>query len=702
MSSVTRSIIVKTLAGKLIPAFLYLTCLAAIFFWEANDIRAGASPAKKAATLEQNCAAAESLMAMDSLEAAEKTIKQNLKLDRRHAKTHFLLGELYRQRDSIISRRQSADNLRQAVIAEPDNDTYHFSLGLTYQNQGFLGNALSEFKKTARLNPQNSEALRKIAAIYESIGLRYDDNELYMSSLEYSAKAAAVDKKPGDYYDQGKMLAKMDRFDQALFKIDTALTLAPETTMARDLYLVRGLCDNRVGDFRTADTDFGKARALMNGNELGAYEDIHLVVTPQEYQRLLSLTSFQRKIEIARTWNSLDPDLTTPYNERYIEHYARQAYAEISFSLPDKNLSGKDTRRGETLIRFGFPEKKTYIYGEPLHHPPLGSSWVWEYFINGQEYTLRFEDIYHNGNFDFPFTNKGGNLSSNTAYLADFLARTAGQKYEFAQAEPVLNFVYEIKQFKGDHGNTDLEIYYNIPYRELSFGAQDENAYADFEIRATLHSQDLTLLDSATVNRRAKIPATLISNPRLAISDNFPLQANTDTAYLSLAVSNPINGRIGRTKTQVPIRKFYTNRVEMSDMVLARGAERIDSSNATNRNTIKLSTNLDNRYFVSEPVVLYFEFYNLSKGDDQRTHYRIVQTVAKLKKPKFIGTLIGYKIAEQVVTIYEESNIRTYENRLLTFDLSKYSAGRYRITIQVEDTISGESSSVSQDIILYE
>jgi GWxTD domain-containing protein len=660
------------------------------------------SPQTKAITLEQNCVAAESLMAIDSLDQAEKVIKQNLKIDRRHAKTRFLLGELYRQRDSIISRRQSADNLRQAVSSEPNNDAYHYSLGLTYENQGFMGNALNEFKKAARLNPNNSSALRKVAEIYESIGLRYDDKELYLTSMEYSARAAAIDKNPQDYYDQAKMLVKMDLFDQALAKADTALTLSPDTILTQSIFLLRGLCNNRLGLFETANTDFDRAKQLMNGNELANFEDIHLVVTPQEYQRLVSLTTYQRKTETAKIWNSLDPDLTTACNERRIEHYARQVYADISFSLPDKNIIGRDTKRGETLIRFGFPETKTYIYGEPLRHPPIGSSWVWGYFINGQEYSLRFEDIYHNGNFEYPFTGDGGDLSSNTAYIAQFLARTAAQKYEFVSAEPILNYVYDVKQFKGNHGNTDLEIFYNIPYNELSFNPQNENAYADFEIKAALHDRDLALLDSATIERRAKIPATLIGSARLAISDNFPLEAHADSVYLSLAINNPVNNHVGRSKILLGIRGFYSDQVEVSDIVLAREVAYLDSLKSTSRNSIKLSTNLDNRYFVSEPVVIYYEYYNLSKGDDQRTHYRIVQTVAKLKKPKLIGTIVGYKVAEQVVTIFDESNIRTYENRIQTHDFSKFGPGRYRITIQIEDTISGKSASSSQDIILYE
>jgi GWxTD domain-containing protein len=702
MSSATQNKSTKPGTGILIPVLFYLSIAIIGIFWGNNSGQTKQSPELRSTILEQNCVAAESLMAIDSLDQAEKLIKQNLKIDRRHAKTRFLLGELYRQRDSIISRRQSADNLRQAVNAEPNNDVYHYSLGLTYQNQGFMGNALSEFKKAARLNPQNSQALRNIAAIYESIGLRYDDKELYMSSMEYSAKAAAIDRDPADYYDQSKMLVKMDLFDQALSKADTALTLSPDTSLTKNLYLLRGLCNNQLGAFEAAYKDFEQAKALMNTNELANFDDIHAVVTPQEYQRLVSLTTYQRKTETARIWNSLDPDLTTAYNERRIEHYARQMYADISFSLPEKNIIGKDTKRGETLIRFGFPETKTYIYGEPLRHPPIGSSWVWGYFINGQEYSLRFEDIYHNGNFDYPFTGDGGNLSSNTAYLAQFLARTAAQKYEFVSAEPLLNFVYDVKQFKGNNGNTELEIFYNIPYHELSFTPQDGKAYADFEIKAALHDKDLNLLDSATIERRAKISTSLIGNTRLAISDNFPLEVHADSVYLSLAIKNPASNHVGRSKIPVGIRGFYSDQAEISDIVLAREVTYLDSAKSINRNSIKLSTNLDNRYFVSEPVVMYFEYYNLSKGDDQRTHYRIVQTVAKLKKPKLIGTITGYKIAEQVVTVYEESNVRTYENRLLTFDFSKFGAGRYRIIVQIEDTISGKSVSSSQDIILYE
>jgi GWxTD domain-containing protein len=686
--------------GIAVPAVLFLGIL--LISFKVCAFAEKMTPIQKVAVLESNCTAAESLIAADSLDQAEQLLKRNLGINRHHAKSLFMLGEIYRQRNSITWRRLSADRLKQAVIEEPNNDVYHFSLGLTFEKQGFLGNALNEFKKVVKLNPQHSEACRHIAKIYESIGLRYDDKELYMSSLEYSARAAAIDKNPNDYYEQAKMQIKMDLFDQALSKADTALALNPDSTLTKNLYLLIGLCDTRLGDFYAANIDFNKAKSLMNENELVDFEDVELVITPQAYSRLISMGSYEHKKEVARIWASLDPDLTTVYNERQLEHYARLIYADISFSLPEKGVMGKKSSRGETLIRFGFPIEKRYIYGNPLIHPPTGSSWEWDYIINGKEYTFRFEDTFHNGNFDYPFPGGPGALSDNTAYLADYLARTAAQKYDFTTEISPLNFAYNVRQFKGNHGNTDLDIFYNIPYRELNFRQQQDKGLADFEVRATLHALDLTLLDSATLERAASIPSMLINSPRLAVSDDFQLSAHIDSAYLSLAMTNPVNGHVGRAKLLLPLRKFYTDSVEISDMVLAREAQHLDSSSTTSRKTIKLVTNLDNRYFVTEPVVLYYEFYNLKKGNDDRIHYRIKQTISHLKKPKIIGQIIGYKVAEQVVTVYEDSNINTYENRLVTLDFSKFHAGRYRITIEIEDIVAGTSALASEELVLYE
>ncbi len=651
--------------------------------------------------LERNFELAESLFVEGDYREAEKLLKINLSANRHHSKSHFLLGEIYRKKGTIISRRLSVVSLKQAIKENPDNPEYHYSLGLTYKKQGFSGNALRQFKKVVELDPQYVQAHRHIAGIYEEMGLRYDDRGYFNRSLEHAAMAASVRNNSQDYYDQAKILIQLNLFNRALTKADTALMLGPPDKLARQIYLIRGLCNVRLKAFRDASADFDSAMALMNRNALADFNDIQFIVSPTEYNDLRSLSSYQRRLKVARLWGELDPDPTTSENERKLEHYARQVYADLTFSIPEKQVRGKNTKRGEMLIRYGIPDEKRYFINDNLV-----LTWEWDYVIHGKTFTLQFEDTFHNGNFDFPYTatvvEKGDTLVD-MSLVADRLVRAVAQKYDFKSDIPELNFAYMVKQFKGNHGKTDMEIFYNVPYSEITFRKDGDIAIGDFDIRAVVHDGNWSLLDSVSFSRVVKISSSQVDNMKLAVSHNFTLEAYPDSVYLSMAVANPHNGHIGRSKTIVGLRNFYVDKVAISELVLGRMARLPVDGMRISRKSIQFFTNLDNRYFVAEPVVVYFEFYNLKKDNDNRTHYRIKQIISRLEKPKLIGRLIGgYKTVEEVMTVYDGSGVLTYENRLLTLDLSSLKRGRYRITIDILDLVSNETASASEDIILYE
>lgn len=685
----------KNIVALLIMAVAICLCL----FWRHDSVAE-----KTRIDIEENCTLAESLMNIGELDEAKNLLEKNLKVQRHHPHTHFLLGEIYRQKKTIFDRRLSAENLKQAVIREPLNYRYHYSLGLTYLSQGFTGNALAEFKKVVRLAPEHADALRQISAIYREMGLRYDDREILSQSLDYAAKAASIEKNPNDYLEQAKLLVSLDLFDIALGKIDTALFFRPDGATIKKLLLVRGLCYLRLRMFAAAASDFDSAISLMNENERHDFEDVRLIVPPQEYSRLLSLSRFQRQKEIAKFWLAQDPDLTTGYNERRLEHFARQVYADIVFSLPQKGVSGRNTRRGETLIRLGFPDSKQYVYGDALSKPPEPSSWIWEYIINGKPISLKFVDSFHDGDFDFPFAESrdpSNRLRDDPAYIAENLARTIGQRYEFVAGDP-LPFKFGVYQFKGNRGATELLVFYNISHTALSFTDIDTLAHAKIEIRAALHKPDLDRLDSLDEFRSYAVLPTLIANPNLAICDDIILAGRSDSAILSLAIEDRSSRRIGMIRSQVPLRNFLSDKVTISDLVLARQLEKSTFSTPANRRLLRLFTNLDNRYFISEPVVLYFEFYNLELGINDRTEYLIRQTISRLKRPRLIGVITGYQVAEEVTTVFEGSGYETFERRLMTLDFSRFKPGRYRITIEVIDEQKGDTALASSEIILYE
>ena len=85
------------------------------------------------------------------------------------------------------------------------------------------------------------------------------------------------------------------------------------------------------------------------------YEDITHIASTEELKALDEAEGADRADYLKRFWNSKDPDLSTPVNERLVEHYRRVWYALTEFS---KNKKPWDVR-GEVYIRFGEPDHRS-------------------------------------------------------------------------------------------------------------------------------------------------------------------------------------------------------------------------------------------------------------------------------------------------------------------------------------------------------
>ena len=85
------------------------------------------------------------------------------------------------------------------------------------------------------------------------------------------------------------------------------------------------------------------------------YEDIRLVSSTEELAEFNEIPEAERPGFLKRFWNERDPDLSTPVNERLLEHYRRVWHALTEFS---KSRQPWDVR-GEVYIRFGEPDHRT-------------------------------------------------------------------------------------------------------------------------------------------------------------------------------------------------------------------------------------------------------------------------------------------------------------------------------------------------------
>ena len=85
------------------------------------------------------------------------------------------------------------------------------------------------------------------------------------------------------------------------------------------------------------------------------YEDIRLVSSSEELAKFNETPEVERPAFLKRFWNDRDPDLSTPVNERRLEHYRRVWHALTEFS---ENKQPWDVR-GEVYIRFGEPDHRS-------------------------------------------------------------------------------------------------------------------------------------------------------------------------------------------------------------------------------------------------------------------------------------------------------------------------------------------------------
>ncbi len=633
-------------------------------------------------------------------------LEKCFEIDRNYSDALYLRGKIYLCKDGIYNRRISASLLKRAVLQDKDNSEYHYSLGVTLEKQGFLKNALDEYERAAKYDSTDSRPYLKIAEISKKIGLRYDDMDYFEQSARAAARAANISSDPESYYKQAVALYQMDRYAISARTLEQAINICSESSLIADCELLLGTNLVRTGNFDSAYVVFESARGKMSGIRRDEMDNPRFLMTPADYEALTNESSYRQKKILTQFWGELDPDPTTEINERKLEHYARYVHTQLTFSIPEKSIEGFRTKRGEMYIRYGPPSSKDYVLGGSGTGRDV-PKWVWTYNHFDEPITLIFEDTFLNGDFDFPFPSPewtAADYANNPAYLAERMRSSYPQVFGLNMGAGPLYYAFLPRQFKGSRGKTDLEIFIAVPFDQMQFERRGEMAYSDIDWHQVLRYPSWRVADSSRVERTYEIRASQIDNPGLDMSDRLKLSAYPDTLILAVSLRDLRTDHAGIAKTGIRLRDFYTDKVELSDLMLARRIDKPPRKSNFTREDLRILSNLDNRYFAGEPVWLYFEFYNLKLGPDGKTSYTINQKITEKKPTGLLAaikeTVTGGEIFE-IITSYEGSSIHTFENRILTLELSELEAGDYYITIEIIDRISGNSSSASETIVLY-
>jgi GWxTD domain-containing protein len=122
-----------------------------------------------------------------------------------------------------------------------------------------------------------------------------------------------------------------------------------------------------------------------------------------------------RRDWIARFWAAHDPTPTTPPNEMKAEHYLRADIAAMEYR--SSTWPGWD-RRGEVLIRYGFPDYRGKIEAEVTARRVHAPGELWYY--RRHQMIVQFADESLNGDYKYAIT-PFGDAQDMSIELAEFL-----------------------------------------------------------------------------------------------------------------------------------------------------------------------------------------------------------------------------------------------------------------------------------------
>ncbi len=143
---------------------------------------------------------------------------------------------------------------------------------------------------------------------------------------------------------------------------------------------------------------------------------LQYLMNPYQLRQFFALPSDSARTKwIRRFWAANDPTPTTPQNEMKTEHYLRVDIASMEFQ--NSQFPGWD-KRGEILIRYGFPDYRGKIESEVtargIHAP--GELW----YYRRHQMLIRFSDESLKGNYKYAITPLG-DAQDATPELAEFL-----------------------------------------------------------------------------------------------------------------------------------------------------------------------------------------------------------------------------------------------------------------------------------------
>ncbi len=610
------------------------------------------------------------------LDSAEAKVKELLKVNPNLACTYDLLGGIYRKKGGLRNRLASVRQIRRAIELEPLNPVYHYSLGLTYLEQDFEWYDRKEFKKAAELDSNYIEPWLRIGDIYKQRGIIYDEERYYRRAVEFYEQALKRDSSNGEaLYGIAMIFLQEKKYDKTTATLDK---IKEGKFNPKQVYLLRAYLGHRTKDYRKADEYYGRAFDLMPLEERKTYEDVELLLSEEQKKEYAQLDEEKKTKFNERFWTSIDPDPSTEINERKLEHYSRIVYSDINFSVPSLKVRGCASDRGRMCIKFGEPDFRQYEMwdfvriGETTKVIP--SKWHWFYSNRGNSFSLTFENAFQNYNFVIPYE------ESSTSLTIASLSAITPQIYDFDYGGELLKCLYQVYQFEGEEGKTNLDVVYAIPNSELKFTSFGKFSQAIIDEKYIATNLDGQRIEGDITKKGFLVPTAQTANSNLLSTDLFSFNLPSGDYQLVWSLRDSSSKKIAVLKIPLEVDDFASDSLGLSSIILADKIE-ADSKGDFVREGYSISPNFNHTFYAHQGLQLYYEVHNLKKDWEGKTYYRSECAVVSLKKGRR-GETERTRIVSQS---FERRGMNTDEVETFSLSFMDAEPGEYELVVRITD-----------------
>ncbi len=333
-------------------------------------------------------------------------------------------------------------------------------------------------------------------------------------------------------------------------------------------------------------------------------------------------------------------------------------------------------------------------------------TWIYTQIQGGIE--IVFTDENKSGQFNFapipPVTSLNRQLANVTrlvSFAPEIIYQNATNEtpdyYRPGIHGPALNFYYDLANFQGSGGETDVEIYYGIPPEQVEIAQQADSAQVRVQCAMALADEAHTTIYRDTREFVYQGRADFAREKGAFLPEMLKARVPPGKYELQVQIKDLASGHTGLYKQALQVPDYNVEQLKISDILLASEIGDVDSAGKFSRGDIRVVPMPTRNYRKSQKVYAYYEIYNLQKNRFGQTDYEVKYLVrtAVGQSEGVVGAIASLfkRRKTQVSVSYEHAGTATTEQQYFEIALDKAKPGVQVLEVKIKDRVSGKSET---------